>query len=132
MTWLPNACRCLFLEAARLVDKVSQNLHAEILLRDVALKLTGRARREGGLAALAHFLRAPKSVRRLPFQRRLGTSRYNIVTPHAVATLLQYMAELPFAGSVDRVLPIGGVDGSLRSVSGRCDCTARFMPKPAA
>jgi D-alanyl-D-alanine carboxypeptidase/D-alanyl-D-alanine-endopeptidase (penicillin-binding protein 4) len=98
-------------EAVRLVDKVSQNLHAEILLRDVALKQTGKGSREAGLDILAGFLQSagigPDDYH---FSDGSGLSRYNIVTPHAIATLLQYMANTPFRD----MLPIGGVDGSLR------------------
>jgi len=102
-------------EAARVVDKVSQNLHAEVLLRDVALRLNGKGSREGGLDALAGFLHSagigPDDYR---FSDGSGLSRYNIVTPHAIATLLQYMANSPLRAQWMGLLPIGGVDGSLR------------------
>ncbi len=102
-------------EAARVVDKVSQNLHAEILLRDVALRLTGKGSREGGLDALAHFLQgAGVGSDDYQFSDGSGLSRYNIVTPHAIALLLQYMAAGPLRESWLGLLPVGGVDGSLR------------------
>jgi D-alanyl-D-alanine carboxypeptidase/D-alanyl-D-alanine-endopeptidase (penicillin-binding protein 4) len=102
-------------EALRLVDKVSQNLHAEIMLRNVALQLTGKGTRDGGLAALATFLQAagigPDDYH---FSDGSGLSRYNIVTPHTIASLLQFMANSPLHDSWMNMLPIGGVDGSLR------------------
>ena len=102
-------------EAARLVDKISQNLHAEILLRDVALKLTGKGTREAGLDALATFLQgAGIGPNDYHFSDGSGLSRYNIVTPHAVAGLLQHMANTPLREQWMALLPIGGVDGSLR------------------
>jgi D-alanyl-D-alanine carboxypeptidase/D-alanyl-D-alanine-endopeptidase (penicillin-binding protein 4) len=102
-------------EAARLVDKISQNLHAEILLRDVGLLLTGKGTREGGLDALARFLQgAGIGADDYHFSDGSGLSRYNIVTPHAIATLLQYMANSPMREQWMGLLPIGGVDGSLR------------------
>jgi D-alanyl-D-alanine carboxypeptidase/D-alanyl-D-alanine-endopeptidase (penicillin-binding protein 4) len=102
-------------EAARLVDKVSQNLHAEMLLRDVALKLTGKGTRVGGLDVLAEFLQdAGIGPDDYHFSDGSGLSRYNIVTPHAIATLLQYMANTPLREPWMGLLPIGGVDGSLR------------------
>jgi D-alanyl-D-alanine carboxypeptidase/D-alanyl-D-alanine-endopeptidase (penicillin-binding protein 4) len=102
-------------EAARVVDKVSQNLHAEILLRDVALSLNGKGTREGGLAALAEFLQpAGIGPDDYHFSDGSGLSRYNIVTPHAIATLLQYMAGTPLRDQWLGLMPIGGVDGSLR------------------
>ncbi len=102
-------------EAARLVDKVSQNLHAEILLRDVALQLTGKGTREGGLEALARFLQdAAIGPDDYHFSDGSGLSRYNLVTPHTIATLLQHMADTPLREQWMNLLPIGGVDGSLR------------------
>ena len=98
-------------DAVQLVDKISQNLHAEILLRDVALKQTGKGSREVGLDLLAAFLQdAGIGPDDYHFSDGSGLSRYNIVTPHAIATLLHYMANTPLRD----MLPIGGVDGSLR------------------
>ena len=102
-------------EAARVVDKVSQNLHAEILLQDVALSLNGRGSREGGLEALAHFLNgAGIGPDDYHFSDGSGLSRYNIVTPHAIATLLEYMSASSMHEQWLGLLPVGGVDGSLR------------------
>jgi D-alanyl-D-alanine carboxypeptidase/D-alanyl-D-alanine-endopeptidase (penicillin-binding protein 4) len=98
-------------DAVQLVDKISQNLHAEILLRDVALQQTGKGSREAGLDLLAAFLQgAGIGPDDYHFSDGSGLSRYNIVTPHAIATLLHYMANTPLRD----MLPIGGVDGSLR------------------
>jgi D-alanyl-D-alanine carboxypeptidase/D-alanyl-D-alanine-endopeptidase (penicillin-binding protein 4) len=102
-------------EAIRLVDKVSQNLHAEILLRDVALHLNGKGTREGGLAALAQFLQdAEITSDDYHFSDGSGLSRYNLVTPHAISTLLRYMSNTPLRDQWMALLPVGGVDGSLR------------------
>ena len=102
-------------EAVRLVDKISQNLHAEIMLRDVALRLNGKGTREGGLDALADFLQgAGIGPDDYHFSDGSGLSRYNIVTPHAITSLLRYMANSPLREDWMGLLPIGGVDGSLR------------------
>jgi D-alanyl-D-alanine carboxypeptidase/D-alanyl-D-alanine-endopeptidase (penicillin-binding protein 4) len=102
-------------EALRLVDKISQNLHAEMMLRNVALKLNGKGTREGGLAALARFTEgAGIGPDDYHFSDGSGLSRYNIVTPHAIDTLLQYMASTPLRDTWMGLLPIGGEDGSLR------------------
>jgi D-alanyl-D-alanine carboxypeptidase/D-alanyl-D-alanine-endopeptidase (penicillin-binding protein 4) len=102
-------------EAARVVDKVSQNLHAELLLRDVALRLTGKGSREAGLDALANFLQdAGIGPDDYQFSDGSGLSRYNLVTPHAITTLLEYMAGTPLREQWIGLLPVGGVDGSLR------------------
>jgi D-alanyl-D-alanine carboxypeptidase/D-alanyl-D-alanine-endopeptidase (penicillin-binding protein 4) len=102
-------------EAARVVDKVSQNLHAEMLLRDVALQQAGKGTREGGLAALDGFLQtAGIGADEYHFSDGSGLSRYDMVTPHAIAVLLQYMAGTPLRDQWLGLLPVGGVDGSLR------------------
>ncbi len=102
-------------EAARVVDKVSQNLHSEILLQDVPLRLTGKGSREAGLEALAQFLlEAGISADDYRFSDGSGLSRYNLVTPHAIGTLLQFMAAGPLRDQWLGLLPVGGVDGSLR------------------
>lgn len=103
------------LEAARIVDKVSQNLHAEMLLRDVALRLTGEGTREGGLDALSEFLaNAGITADEYHFSDGSGLSRHDMVTPHAIASLLEYMAASPLREQWLGLLPVGGVDGSLR------------------
>jgi D-alanyl-D-alanine carboxypeptidase/D-alanyl-D-alanine-endopeptidase (penicillin-binding protein 4) len=103
------------IEAARLVDKISQNLHAEMLLRDVALQLDGKGSRQGGLDALATFVQgAGIGPDDYHFSDGSGLSRYNIVTPHAISSLLQFMASGPLREEWMGLLPIGGVDGSLR------------------
>lgn len=103
------------LEALRVVDKISQNLHAEIMLRDVSLVLSGKGTREAGLDELARFL-APAGIgpEAYHFSDGSGLSRYNIVTPHAIASLLQFMAGTPLRDQWISLLPVGGVDGSLR------------------
>ncbi|HEY3836843.1 MAG TPA: D-alanyl-D-alanine carboxypeptidase/D-alanyl-D-alanine-endopeptidase [Bryobacteraceae bacterium] len=102
-------------DAIRLVDKISQNLHAEILLRDVALQVTGKGTRQAGLDALQSFLQdAEITPDDYHFSDGSGLSRYNIVTPHAIALLLRHMANTPLRDQWMALLPIGGVDGSLR------------------
>ena len=102
-------------EAVRLVDKISQNLHAEMLLQDVALEVTGKGTRVAGLEELATFLQtAGINEDDYHFSDGSGLSRYNLVTPHAIATLLQYMANTPLEEDWMKLLPIGGFDGSLR------------------
>lgn len=97
-------------EDLRVTDKVSQNLHAEMLLRQV-----GQGSRRDGLKALAEFT---AEVGIDPAEYSLhdgsGMSRLNLVTPHAVVQLLSYMASTPNAALFASLLPIAGVDGSLR------------------
>jgi serine-type D-Ala-D-Ala carboxypeptidase/endopeptidase (penicillin-binding protein 4) len=101
-------------EDLRITDKVSQNLHAELLLRAV-----GRARQnagsfEAGLEEMKLFLEeigiAPEAYN---LRDGSGLSRLNLVTPNAVVTLLQHMYAGPARDDWISLLPIGGKDGTL-------------------
>ena len=120
-------------EAARVVDKVSQNLHAEILLRDVAFRLTGKGSREGGLDALTHFFSgAGIGPDDYQFSDGSGLSRYNIVTPHAIATLLNIWPTLRCANNGSHCCRSGESTVRCAFDSGRYRLQVRFTPKPVA
>lgn len=94
----------------QVTDKVSQNLHAEMLLR-----LVGKGNRRDGLAELQEFLAvAGIDAKEVSLRDGSGMSRQNVVTPHAIAQLLTYMAKSPQSEIWTSLLPVAGVDGSLR------------------
>ena len=96
------------LEDLRLTDKISQNLHADLLLSDVG------GSREEGLRELGIFLtQAGIAADQYRFYDGSGLSRWNLVTPEAVVTLLQYMARSAHKEDWMTLLPVSGVDGSL-------------------
>ena len=96
------------------INKVSQNLHAEILLR-----LLGREKGTGGtvqagLEVLRGFLNnAGVPAEEYVFYDGSGLSRQNLVTPHAVVELLRYASAQPWGSEFRDSLPIAGKDGSL-------------------
>jgi D-alanyl-D-alanine carboxypeptidase/D-alanyl-D-alanine-endopeptidase (penicillin-binding protein 4) len=98
------------LEDLRLTLKISQNLHADLFLFDVA------GSREEGLKELDGFLsedvRVPADEHR--FYDGSGLSRMNLVSPDVVVALLRYMAASPHHDAWFSLLPVSGVDGSLR------------------
>lgn len=101
-------------EIVTVVNKVSQNLHAEILLR-----LLGKAEGDdGSIAQGARVVRQFLVSAGVPpdgffFYDGSGLSPQDDITPHAATTLLSYAARQPW-GSVYRAsLPVGGVDGTL-------------------
>ena len=106
---------------AILTNKVSQNLHAELLLERLSLL-------PGGIAAIDSLSRADgaRVVRSFLEQAGLdkddfvffdgsGLSAHDLVTPRASARLLQYAATQPWFSQWKASLPVGGVDGSLAS-----------------
>ena len=96
------------IEDLRLTAKISQNLHADLLLSDVA------GSREDGLREMSAFL---TSIGVPPDQYRFydgsGLSRMNLVTPQTVVTLLRFMSASSHSEDWMTLLPVSGVDGSL-------------------
>jgi serine-type D-Ala-D-Ala carboxypeptidase/endopeptidase (penicillin-binding protein 4) len=98
----------------RVINKVSQNLHAEILLRLLGREKGNAGTVEGGLEVLRGFLnRAGVPADQYAFYDGSGLSRQNLVTPHAVVQLLGYAASQRWGASFRDTLPLAGVDGSL-------------------
>jgi serine-type D-Ala-D-Ala carboxypeptidase/endopeptidase (penicillin-binding protein 4) len=102
------------LESVRVLNKMSQNLHAELLLRTIAREKTGIGSTEIGLKLEQDFL---KSVGVAEGDAVLtdgsGLSTNNLVTPRAVVALLQYAIHQPWGPDFMATLPIAGVDGTL-------------------
>ena len=101
-------------EDIQVINKVSQNLHAEILLR-----LLGREKGTGGtvqagLEVVRGFLNnAGISSDDYAFYDGSGLSRQNLVTPHAVVQLLQFASRQNWGEEFRDSLPVAGVDGSM-------------------
>jgi len=102
------------LQDVRVINKVSQNLHAEILLRLLGRERGNAGSVEGGLEVLRGFLtQAGISNDQYIFYDGSGLSRQNLVTPHAVVQLLTYSATQPWGAAYKSTFPVGGIDGSL-------------------
>lgn len=102
------------IEDVRVINKVSQNLHAEILLRLLGREKGTAGTVEGGLEVLRGFLnQAGVPADQYVFYDGSGLSRQNLVTPHAVVQLLRYAANQPWGASFRETLPVAGIDGSL-------------------
>jgi len=96
------------------INKVSQNLHAEILLRLLGREKGTSGTVEGGLEVLRGFLtQAGIPPNEYVFYDGSGLSRQNLVTPHAIVELLRYIEAQPWGTSFRETLPLGGVDGTL-------------------
>ncbi len=102
-------------EAIKVVNKESENLHAEMLLRTLGRVQNNRGSLAGGLEALNTF--TTKQVGIVPgetyFSDGSGLSREDLVAPHAAVKLLLYMARSPNFQAYFSSLPVSGVDGTL-------------------
>lgn len=111
-------------EILKVIDKVSQNLHAELVLREVGRTRRNEGSREAGLQELAAFLtEAGIPATEYRFFDGSGLSRRNLVTPEAIVRLLAYMYRTPHREAWMALLPVGGEDGTL---------SGRFAGAPAA
>ena len=111
-------------EDLRIIDKASQNLHAEMALRAVGRARRNVGSREAGLDELRTFLtEAGVADTSYNIEDGSGLSRPNLVTPGAVVKLLRYMYQTPARDTWISFLPVAGRDGTL---------AARFDDTPAA
>jgi D-alanyl-D-alanine carboxypeptidase/D-alanyl-D-alanine-endopeptidase (penicillin-binding protein 4) len=102
------------LEDVRVINKVSQNLHAEILLRLLGRERGNAGTIEGGLEVLRGFLtQAGISSDQFLFYDGSGLSRQNLVTPHAIVQMLRYASTQPWGAAYKSTFPVSGIDGSL-------------------
>ena len=98
----------------QVINKVSQNLHAELMLRLLGREKGTSGTIEGGLEVERGFLtQAGIPPDQYVFYDGSGMSRENLATPHAVVQLLRYAAAQPWGKTWYDTLAIAGVDGSL-------------------
>ena len=121
------------LEDIQVINKVSQNLHAEILLR-----LLGREKGTGGtvqagLEVLHGFLNnAEISPEEYDFHDGSGLSRQNLVSPQAIVKLLRYASSQSWGQEFRDSLPQAGIDGSLADRFKDLDPAAHVYAKTGA
>ncbi|MGQ9854238.1 MAG: D-alanyl-D-alanine carboxypeptidase/D-alanyl-D-alanine endopeptidase, partial [Candidatus Oleimicrobiaceae bacterium] len=121
-TYSPTRCGVLatytsppLSELVTTVNKISQNLYAELLLRTLGAECKG-------IGDAAHGAEVVKEVmvgfgvdpEVISMVDGSGLSRLNMVTPKAVVALLRGMRRHPAGGVFFDSLPIAGVDGTIR------------------
>jgi len=118
------------IEDLRIIDKVSQNLHAEMVLRAVARARRGIGSRDAGLEEMQAFLTEigidPESCN---FADASGLSRLDVLTPSAVVKLLRFMYASPARDNWVSLLPVGGQDGTLSARLGEGPAAGRIYAK---
>jgi len=102
-------------QAIQVVNKVSQNLHAEMLLRETAYATRSMGTLAAGLDERKSFLvDAGIPEETYAFADGSGLARQDVTSPQATVALLRYMWNRPERRVWVDSLPIGGVDGTLK------------------
>jgi D-alanyl-D-alanine carboxypeptidase/D-alanyl-D-alanine-endopeptidase (penicillin-binding protein 4) len=102
-------------DAVKLINKISQNLHTEMLLRIVA-------RQSGMWATPDDLMKVPQdfyasagiSPDDVIQSDASGLSRHDLVTPRAIVVLLGFVQKQPWLETYYNSLPVAGVDGTLQ------------------
>ena len=102
-------------DSVKLINKISQNLHTEMLLRTAARQNGLWSSPEEMLKTPQDFYAAagiaPDDVMQTDGS---GLSRHDLVTPRAIVTLLRYAQGQTWFAAYYRSLPVAGIDGSLQ------------------
>ncbi|WP_199743143.1 D-alanyl-D-alanine carboxypeptidase/D-alanyl-D-alanine endopeptidase [Sphingomonas ginsenosidivorax] len=97
----------------RVTNKVSQNLHAELLLRRIGA-LAGTGSVADGQRAVRTMLDGAGVDRwSYDFADGAGMSNYNRLTPRAAVRFLRWTQTQPWGAAWRETLPVGGVDGTV-------------------
>src|SRR5258708_2784395 len=100
-------------DAVKLINKISQNLHSEMLLRTVARQGGPWATPDAMAQAPADFYMAagiaPGDVIQTDAS---GLSRHDLVTPRAIVTLLGFAGKQPWFETYYGSLPVAGQGGA--------------------
>ncbi len=101
-------------DAVKLINKISQNLHTEMLLRTAARQSGPWATTEDLMKVPTDFYATAGIVPGDVIQTDAsGLSRHDLVTPRAIVTLLGFAQKQPWFGPYYASLPVAGQDGTL-------------------
>jgi D-alanyl-D-alanine carboxypeptidase/D-alanyl-D-alanine-endopeptidase (penicillin-binding protein 4) len=99
-----------------IINKQSQNLHAEMLLRTLGAEFGGEGTEEAGLQVVRSFLvEAGIENQQVSLGDGCGLSRENLVTPRFQTSLLKYISTRPYFGLFLGTLAVSGTDGTLKN-----------------
>ncbi len=117
-------------ESVKAINKVSQNLHAEMLLRTLGREVKNFGSLTVGLEVLGEFAaQAGIAPEEIYLADGSGLSRQSLVSPHAVAALLAYMTRSPNAQAFSDSLAVAGADGTLANRFGNSSAQGRIVAK---
>ena len=104
------------IEDVVLTNKLSQNLHAELMLRRLGAAMGDAGTAAQGARVVRSFLvAAGVDPEDFVFYDGSGLSGHDLVTPRATVRLLTWASGQPWFDAWRASLPVGGVDGTLMS-----------------
>ncbi len=116
--------------------KISQNLHAELLLHRLGswwyapcTTTTSGSTMQGARIVRGFLLKAGLDPGDFVFYDGSGLSGHDLVTPRATAQLLAYAAKQPWFAQWKAALPVGGEDGTLASRFGEAPLKDHLFAK---
>lgn len=97
------------------INKESQNLHSELMLRRVARHAGSGSIADGQAAVRQLMTQAGVAETSYDFADGSGMSSYNRISPRAAVGLLSWIARQPWSMAWRETLPIAGRDGTLQN-----------------
>lgn len=97
------------------INKESQNLHSELMLRRVARQVGSGSIADGREAVRQLMTQAGVAETSYDFSDGSGMSSYNRMSPRAAVGLLSWIARQPWSLAWRDTLPIAGRDGTLQN-----------------
>jgi D-alanyl-D-alanine carboxypeptidase/D-alanyl-D-alanine-endopeptidase (penicillin-binding protein 4) len=102
--------------ALEIINKSSQNLHAEMLLRTLGAEFSGSGTEEAGLQVIREFLvETGVETKGISLMDGSGLSRANLLTPRFQTSLLLFLSTRPHFDLFLSTLAVSGTDGTLRN-----------------
>lgn len=96
-------------------NKESHNLTGELILKTTALKQSGEGSTKKGTLLLKKELDTLFPNSKFNIVDGSGLSRYNLITPNLLVSILEYLYKSPNKETVFSAFPIGGQEGTLRN-----------------
>ena len=117
-------------DSVKLVNKISQNLHTEMLLRTVARQNGVWSAPEDLMKIPEDFYTAAGIVPGDVIQTDAsGLSRHDLVTPRAIVTLLAFGQKQTWFAPYYASLPVAGIDGTLEDRMKNTPAAGRIRAK---
>lgn len=104
------------IRALEIINKKSQNLHAEMLLRTLGAEFKGSGTNDAGLQVVKEFLvEAGIESEKIKLNDGCGLSRENLLTPRFQTSLLHYLSQRYYFDLFRNTLAVSGTDGTLKN-----------------